>query len=239
LKGTTAEVTPNEILLAMVTGRVISLTYTDAIYGTCTFNYFAYNSAIDGVVASINFDAGGIVYCAQLSGSISTNTWTFIATPLLTFSNIDTTLTQSGMPADAKIVGDSFNAINETLNAAGTELINALEVKDEVLIITIDGNDRDGYIMDRSFEEVCTHYNKNHTIVTRHNTDIGHLVASAAGYVYFFQGMNDLIRIAIADGGLSADISVHPICPDTTLTQSNRSAEAQATGNAIAQKTQV
>lgn len=108
LEGTTIEITPNEVLSAIVTGRSISLTHADTTYGTYTFNYFAYNNALDEIIASINFDADGIVFCAQLDGSISTNTWTFIATPLVTFSNIDATLMQSNMPADAKATGDAI-----------------------------------------------------------------------------------------------------------------------------------
>lgn len=234
LEGTTIEITPNEVLLAMTAGRPISLTHTDTTYGTCTFNYFAYNDVLDSITASINFDAGGVVFCAQLDGSISENTWTFIANQLLTAQTIDTTLTQSGAPADAKVVGDILNNLND----AGVELNNALNKKDEIFIITITDNDNNGYTADKTFEEIKSHAENNYTLIVKYKAEIGHLVQNVYNMLYYFQGMLYRYYLGLNNDGTDLEVIVLP-ATDNTLTSDEYPANAKATGEAIAQKTQV
>lgn len=84
----TTEVTPSQVLTAIMAGRPVAISHTDNVYGEMAFNYFAVNDLINGIVASINFETGGVVFCAQLDGSLADNSWSFTATALAKASDI-------------------------------------------------------------------------------------------------------------------------------------------------------
>lgn len=88
LTGTTTEVIPVQVSAAMLEGRPVAITHMDNSYGQLVFNYFAVNDLLNGIVASIIFQVAGTVFCAQLDGSLSTNSWSLKVVTLAKPSDI-------------------------------------------------------------------------------------------------------------------------------------------------------
>lgn len=148
LKGITLEITPNEVLLALITGRQIILTHEDEVYGNHTFNHFTYNNIDDSVSSIFYLDDIQL----KLNGLISTNMWEL--NKVDTTIEIDKTLTIDGAAADAKTVGNKISTLqsSEKLNHYVTTADAILEIDTINNTITLN----EGYIYHKGGSNVFT-----------------------------------------------------------------------------------
>lgn len=212
LKGTTLEITPVEVFTAMSAGRPIFITHTDPSVGACVCNYFVYNEVLDSIISSVTFYMG-LTSCVQLIGSLTTNEWVFNSSELIGTNNIDSTLTQSGSPADAKAVGDMLQRRNETriVDITTSELSNQ-------------------YIIDETFLYIQEYIQQGYNVVVQYEGQLCHLIMSTPNISYIFQGRS----IAIAIGSNNGDITIEIVSlVDTTLSTEGMAADAKAVGEAI------
>jgi hypothetical protein len=95
LTGDTTKVLPSVVHSSMLSGIPVGLTHTDPTYGTMAFSGFSYSQAAsNSIVASVNFETGGIAFCAQLIGNVGSDEWTFKATNLALLSDVPTKMSQ-------------------------------------------------------------------------------------------------------------------------------------------------
>ena len=93
LAGSTEEVTPSQVYAAIFTGQPIALTRTDPSFGEMAFNNFAYSYAAGAlVISSTTFKLSGVLFCAQIVGSLASAAWTFSAFGLAQSSDIPSVL---------------------------------------------------------------------------------------------------------------------------------------------------
>ena len=212
LKGTTLEITPVEVFAAMSAGRPIFITHTDSTVGACVCNYFIYNEVLDSIISSVTFYMG-LTSCVQLIGSLTTNEWVLNISELIGTNNIDSTLTQSGSPADAKAVGDMLQRRNETrvIPITTSELSNQ-------------------YTIDETFLYIQEYIQQGYNVVVQYEGQICHLTMSIPNICYIFQGRS----IAIEIGSNNGDITIGIVSlVDTTLSTEGMAADAKAVGEAI------
>lgn len=128
IKNTTT-ITPIEVKALMDEGKAFAISHTDATYGSMLFTSFAYSQALNGIVASVMFETAGAKFCAQLSGSLTPNTWAFSAFQLAGAEDIPISLpnpnalTINGMTYDgseAVSVGNTVHYIVGDSTTAGT-----------------------------------------------------------------------------------------------------------------------
>lgn len=127
LIGTTAEITPQQVVSAMVTGAPFTIVHFDEAFGEMKFNSFAFSvTAMNSLVASVVFVTGGAKFCAQLIGDLSTNAWAFTAFQLAGPDDIPEVptalknphaLTINGNTYDGSSAVDMTNKINAMIDA--------------------------------------------------------------------------------------------------------------------------
>ena len=127
LIGTTAEITPQQVVSVMVTGTPFTIIHSDKAFGDMMFNSFAFSiSAMNALVASVVFVTGGAKFCAQLIGDLSTNVWAFTAFQLAGPDDIPEVptalknphaLTINGNTYDGSSAVDMTNKINAMIDA--------------------------------------------------------------------------------------------------------------------------
>lgn len=212
LKGTTLEITPVEVFAAMSAGRPIFITHTDPSVGACVCNYFVYNDALDSIISSVTFYMG-LTSCVQLIGSLTTNEWVLNISDLIGTNNIDSTLTQSGSPADAKAVGDMLQRRNETriVDITTSELSNQ-------------------YTIDETFLHIQEYIQQGYNVVVQYEEQLCHLIMSIPNVSYIFQGQS--IFIIIGTNNEDTIIEIQSFI-DTTLSTEGMAADAKAVGEAI------
>lgn len=95
LVGTTAELTPSDVQIALSAGRPVSIEHSDDTYGEMTFGYTSHAALIGNqVVSSIIFEIDEATFAAQLFGDLQTNAWSFQATILAKSTDIPTVTSQ-------------------------------------------------------------------------------------------------------------------------------------------------
>lgn len=108
LTGDTTTVLPSVVHSSMLLGIPVGLTHTDPTYGTMAFSGFSYSHAANNsIVASVNFKIADVALCAQLTGNISTDEWSFSTTGLALPSDIPTKVSQ--LENDALLTGSTTN----------------------------------------------------------------------------------------------------------------------------------
>ena len=210
LKGTTLEITPAEVFAAMSAGRPIFITHTDPSVGACVCNYFVYNEVLDSIISSVTFYMG-LTSCVQLIGSLTTNEWVLNISELIGTNNIDSTLTQSGSPADAKAVGDMLQRRNETR---------------QVIITTSESNQ---YASSHTFLQIKELIQQGYNVVANYGGQICHLIMNT-GNSSFFYGWSIIIEIGSNNGDTTINIVSFT---DTTLSVGGIAADAKVVGEAI------
>lgn len=88
LIGTTSEVKPSEVAAALAEGRTVAITFNKSdLYGDITFNSFIINNG------TVHSSETVLTNVYQISGSLSTDTWSFFAEPVSSggSANIDVT----------------------------------------------------------------------------------------------------------------------------------------------------
>lgn len=208
LKGTTLEITPVEVFTAMSAGRPIFITHTDSTVGACVCNYFIYNEVLDSIISSVTFYMG-LTSCVQLIGSLTTNEWVLNISELIGTNNIDSTLTQSGSPADAKAVGDMLQRRNET----------------RVVPITTSEP------ISQIFLDIKELIQQGYEVVVQYKGQLCHLIMSIPNVSYIFQGQSITIGIDFNNGDPTIGEIMSLI--DTTLSTEGMAADAKAVGEAI------
>lgn len=138
LIGTTAEITPQQVVSAMVTGTPFTIVHFDETFGEMKFNSFAFSgTAMNALIASVVFVTGGTKFCAQLTGDLSTNTWAFTAFQLAGPDDIPEVptalknphaLTINGTDYDGSQAVDMTDKINELIDNKLSAIANAEEV---------------------------------------------------------------------------------------------------------------
>lgn len=141
LIGDTTKVLPSVVHSSMLSGIPVGLTHTDPTYGTMAFSGFSYSQAAsNSIVASVNFEMGGIAFCAQLIGDITSNKWTFKTTNLALSSDIPTKVSQldndSGFLTQAPVT-----SVNNQTGAVKIDIPTALP---NPKTLTINGETYDG-----------------------------------------------------------------------------------------------
>lgn len=84
LIGTTATITPAQVLAALQAGRTVYISYTDANVGLIVASYFNVSSAFDKVVSSFLGYLQGALISVTLEGDITNGTWAANVTYLQT-----------------------------------------------------------------------------------------------------------------------------------------------------------
>ena len=124
LVGATEEITPGEVVLLMSEGKPFAIAHTDSTYGTMLFNGFVYSQAANNSILSTTvFQIGGMTFCAQLTGSLSTDKWSFSAFTLATTENIPTIPESLKNPYALTINGVSYDgseAVDMTIEGGGS-----------------------------------------------------------------------------------------------------------------------
>ena len=82
LVGTTATVTPTQVLTALQAGRDIQISHTDSTYGTITASYFNYSQLFNDIYTNVVTEIFGVYYSIELRGKISDNIWSLYVTHL-------------------------------------------------------------------------------------------------------------------------------------------------------------
>ncbi|MBQ7875540.1 MAG: hypothetical protein IJ306_10395 [Oscillospiraceae bacterium] len=83
LVGNTESVTPKEVASAITKEKTVRISHADGTYGVVVFSNFAYAINAYLVVSSVNFEYGGILFSASLTGNTETDTWSFAAVELV------------------------------------------------------------------------------------------------------------------------------------------------------------
>ena len=76
LIGTTANITPTQVLAAMQAGRDICITHTSSgLEGTITATYFNHSAAVNLIETNAIIEVLGVYYLVTLHGNLTNNTW--------------------------------------------------------------------------------------------------------------------------------------------------------------------
>lgn len=91
LTGNTTEITPTQVKEAILNGRPVSITYTDATWGNLTFTSFGYSLENNVVVANLVATTAAAQYIlADLTGMVANNEWQLQTTQIATPTDIET-----------------------------------------------------------------------------------------------------------------------------------------------------
>lgn len=114
LIGSTSTVTPGQVYKALMAGRAVSISHTDAIYGSMTFGYTSHAALIGNqVVSSIIFEYAEMVFAAQLFGQIGDKTWSFRTTLLAKADDIPEIPSALKNPYALTINGTAYDGSKE------------------------------------------------------------------------------------------------------------------------------
>ncbi len=130
LVGTTADITPSQVVEAIVNGRDLMIIYTDKSFGMFYFTSFDINASLGFVFSSAILVYNGMYAVVELIGNTTANTWQFVVQQIPIMSDIPTKMSQ--------LENDS-----EYMTLAGYQIIAPKSLKNPYAM-TINGTTYDG-----------------------------------------------------------------------------------------------
>lgn len=130
LVGTTADITPSQVIEAITNGRDLIIIYTDKSFGMFYFTSFDINASLGFVFSSAILVYNGMYAVVELIGNTTANTWQFVVQQIPIMSDIPTKTSQ--------LENDS-----EYMTLAGYQIIAPKSLKNPYAM-TINGTTYDG-----------------------------------------------------------------------------------------------
>lgn len=135
LIGTTSEITPTQVLDAVLACRDVAITHTDSTYGEMVFTHFTCPVDVGFIISTTVFSADNYSFIStSLSGVLTSNNWIFNVDMLPKKDSIPTALknpnalTIDSTTYDGSTAVDMTSTINELIDTKIAEITNAEEV---------------------------------------------------------------------------------------------------------------
>lgn len=136
LIGSTAEITPNDVLNALSDERNVILSCDTEEFGLISFTYFMVSPDGDFIVTSCPVVLEDDVAVLQLTGIISDNTWSFTISPMSGFGFLNK-VDQVAMDVD-KLKADVSDIEEDVVNLTEEIAVNPADY--DVDVLTLDGD---------------------------------------------------------------------------------------------------
>lgn len=120
LIGSTNEITPAQVAVAVVAGRDVVIAHTSETFGTTIYTFFAINEAMGFIFAATAFELYGSVLLGQLVGFLNSGIWDFVSMDLAKASDIPTIPTALKNPYALTFTG----AVSGTYDGSSAKTIN-------------------------------------------------------------------------------------------------------------------
>lgn len=105
LVGTTADITPSQVIEAITNGRDLMIIYTDKSFGMFYFTSFDINASLGLVFSSAILQYSGMYAVVELIGNTTANTWQFVMQQIPIMSDIPTKTSQLENDSEYMTVG--------------------------------------------------------------------------------------------------------------------------------------